>query len=108
MIIRTKTLSETSDAVEWTFSEADDCICERVVLKFDAAPTTSENITITVDSADGVSYDHVVSTHDPSSESETTVVVTLGTHLADGDQITVEYTNTDGNEITGIAYLSIS
>lgn len=103
-MIHTHVLEATSVAVAWTFQSAEDCVLERIALKFDAAPTTAENITVKVNCADGVEYAHTLATHDPSTAGETEVVITPSAPLKYGDTVTVAYPNTDTNEIVGIAY----
>lgn len=68
-----------------------------VGLKFSAAPTSSENLTITLDASDGAAYDVVLHTVDPSAESATALSWTPDEDvwLAPGDALTVAYTNTD-------------
>ena len=74
---------------------------EKVTIKFSSAPTTSENITFTLNSAAGAAYDTVLLTYDPSADSATSVVwngvgsSTQGTDLYEGDSLDVAYTNTD-------------
>ena len=68
-----------------------------VSVKFSAAPTTSENLTITKNAVEGAAYDVVLLSTDPSSGAATSII-----HLPDemlrlepGDSIDVAYTNTD-------------
>ena len=72
-----------------------------VILKFNTAPSTSENITITRDDGDDASYDVNYLTTDPSVGSKTSVVwyPSNTLELEDGDQLVVSYTNTDGRTI---------
>jgi hypothetical protein len=68
-----------------------------VSLKLSAAASTSENVTITLDSGNGAAYDVVLVAFDPSVIGGTSFVwipdyvLTLGA----GDKIVVTYTNTD-------------
>lgn len=65
-----------------------------------AAPTTSENFTLTLRSADGAEHDVVIYKIDLSSASTTDIVNTdLGLLLLTGDELEVTYTNTDGRTI---------
>jgi hypothetical protein len=102
---RVKELAATTSAVAWTFSEADDCDVKRIALKFSAAPVTSEDITVTLDSVKGAAYDTVLGTLDPLSSTSVTFEDICG--LANGDKILVSYTNTDARSITGTATLEL-
>jgi hypothetical protein len=65
-----------------------------------AAPTTSENLTITLDSAAGSAYDVVVYKIDLSAASTTDVLYTdAKLPLMVGDAIRTTYTNTDARTI---------
>jgi hypothetical protein len=68
-----------------------------VSVKFSAAPTTSENLTITKNANTGAAYDAVLLTTDPSSGSVTSLVYQPDQPLwlEPGDSIDVAYTNTD-------------
>ena len=74
-----------------------------VLIHFSAAPTTSENITITLNSALGAAYDTVLLDYDPSADSATDIKWTgLGSDahgqlVAEADSCDIAYTNTDGN-----------
>lgn len=77
-----------------------------VTCKFNAAPTTSENFTATLNAVGGAAYDTVLLSTDPSVTSATSIVYSPDEPilLMKGDQIDVAYTNTDtktyGVEIT--------
>ena len=43
-------------------------------VKFNAAPSTSENLTITIDDGNGAVYDTIIYTVDPSSGSQTDIL----------------------------------
>ena len=66
---------------------------------FGAAPTTSENFTITIDDALGSAYDVLLYTLDPSAAATTDIVWQPDQELmlATGDKVTVAFTNTDAN-----------
>lgn len=66
-----------------------------------AAPTTNENIVVTLDSAQGADFDVPLLTYDPAAGSATSVVYRPdgGITLGKSDQIKVTYTNTDDLEI---------
>jgi len=75
--------------------------------KFSAAPTTSENLTLVLDSAIGAAYDVTLYKVDPSYTSATTIVwqPAAPLYLTAGDVVTLAYTNTDtrtwGATLTG-------
>lgn len=66
---------------------------------FDAAPTSSENFTITIDDAQGPQYDVLLYTLDPSAASTTDIFWQPEAELmlVSGDQVDVAFDNTDGN-----------
>ena len=78
-----------------------------VTVKFSAAPTTSEYLTITLDSALGAAYDVVLYKVDPAATSAASVVwmPSAPLYLRPADIVTLAYTNTDartwGATITG-------
>lgn len=100
-------LEATTSAVSWTIAEGDEFDITVVALKFDAAPTTSENVILTLDSSLGSAYDTVLRVVDPSVTSSTDIVIEDLPLFASGDKLLVEYTNTDGNSITGHAVTEI-
>jgi len=64
---------------------------------FSAAPTTSENLTITLDANAGAAYDVLLYTLDPSVGATYSIVYLPDQEiiLEGGDAIDVTYTNTD-------------
>jgi len=98
---RQEVQTATTSAVAWTMFAADDFDVEKITLTFDATPTTAENITVTLDSGQGTAYDAVIAAVDPAGYTD--VVITNIGGLKNGDKLLVEYTNTDGNSITGVA-----
>lgn len=68
-----------------------------VTCHLSAAPTTSENFTVTLNSAAGAAYDTVLYSTDPSLSSATDLVFLPDSELKvkTGDEINVAYTNTD-------------
>lgn len=70
-----------------------------VTLNLDAAPTTSENFTITLDAVAGSAYDTLLYSLDLSAGSTTDVLwfPDQPLWLQTGDAIDVVFTNTDGN-----------
>ena len=101
-------LAATSSAVSWTITPAEDCVIERIALLFDSAPTTAENITITLDSAGGTAYDVVLRSVDPSIDGATSVVFEDIRGISKNDSLIVAYTNTDGNSITGSCVIDMT
>lgn len=101
--IRTVNQAGVATAIDWDIACTENGILDRIAFKFDSAPTTNEDITITLDSADGVAYDHVLAAADP--EGETSYVFELGNVVKFGDVVTVTYTNTDANTVSAIAYI---
>ena len=73
-----------------------------VTLRFSAAPTTSENLTISLDSVNGPAYDTVFYTVDPSAASVSHIVWYPDGFewiVGPGDVVAVSYANTDNNTI---------
>lgn len=68
-----------------------------VTCHLDAAPTTSEAFSVTLDALDGAGYDTTLFSVDPSLVSATDIVYTPDEALIfeAGDQVAVAYTNTD-------------
>lgn len=65
-----------------------------ILIKVDTAPTTSESLTVTLDSVDGSAYDVLLYSKDLSGL--TGVANTdINLPLFDGDALKVAYTNTD-------------
>lgn len=102
---RRELLAPTTGAVSWSIAGHDEFDLERIVMNFDAAPTTVEYITISLDSVDGSDYDAQLYVLSPVGAC-TLKVEDMGKFL-DGDVITVTYTNTDGNTVSGSALYSI-
>lgn len=71
----------------------------QVTVHFDAAPTTSENLTITLNANDGAAYDTVLYSTDPSTGSVTDIVYLpeQPIYCEAGDAIDVAFANTDTN-----------
>ena len=67
----------------------------------DAAPTTSEEIIVSLDSSAGTTYDHVLFTANPSTGSDTDTVwgPDYECIVGEGDQINVAFANTDNNKV---------
>jgi hypothetical protein len=86
-----------SAAINTTTAIAAEFKLLKVVCHFDAAPTTSEDFVITLDSAAGAAYDTVLRSVDPSVGSATDIVYEIGENFKSGDEIVTTFTNTDGN-----------
>jgi len=91
----------TSVALAWTFFVADDFDVKSLRIEFDAAPTTSENIVVSLDSGQGAGYDVPLRTFDPIGITSYVVENLKG--FNNGDKVLVSYANTDLNAITGTA-----
>ena len=93
-------------AIAHTVSIGDACKISKVCIHFGVAPTTSENLTITLDSASGAAYDTVLLTVDPSATSATSIVWTpIDLVLVQGDALVIEYTNTDTRTYGSCVYV---
>jgi hypothetical protein len=69
-----------------------------LTLHLDAAPTTSENLTVTLDSRLGADYDTLLYSIDLSASSVTDLVLDesdFNALLGIGDALAIAYTNTD-------------
>lgn len=75
----------------------------RIEAHWSAAPTTSENFTVTLDAANGATYDAVLTSVNPSTTSATSVVNTYGEgfEFEAKDEIDIAYANTDTRTIAG-------
>ena len=74
---------------------------EAVLIHWSAAPTTSEDIVVTLNSALGSDYDTVIYRLDPSTDSTVDVLLTeIELPLFRGDAIDVDYANSDGRTVT--------
>ena len=71
------------------------------LVTFSAAPTTTENLTVTFKSRHGTAFDTVIHTIDPSTDSLTDIYYApeAAVPLNKGDKILLEYTNTDTGTI---------
>jgi len=70
-----------------------------VTVHFNAAPTTTEDLTVTLNANDGAAYDTVLYSVDPSASSATDIVfIPDGDIIFEtGDELDVAYANTDTN-----------
>ena len=92
---RTHTQASTAVALAWTFFVADDYDVPIVTVTLGTAPTTAENMTLTV--VGGA----VLATVDPIGKTTVTFKNIVG--LRYGDKLIIEYANTDTVAITGTA-----
>ena len=53
---RTHTQASTSVAVDWDIFEGDDFDIDTITIAFDSAPTTVEDLTVTLDAAAGSGF----------------------------------------------------
>lgn len=69
----------------------------KILVHFSAAPTTSENLVIKLDSIAGVAYDTTLFSTNPSLSAATDIayLVEDGLKFKTGDEIVVTFTNTD-------------
>ncbi len=95
----------TSVALAWSIAVGDNFDVKRINLTFDTAPTTSEDLTVTLDSGQGAAYDTVLYTVDPSVASVTNLTIEELPGFMNGDALLIEYTNTDTRAILGTAVL---
>jgi len=71
---------------------------DHLSIKFDAAPTTSENFTVTKDSKLGAAYDTLLYSLNLSTSSVTDLVLTrddIAAVFGAGDTLLIEFPNTD-------------
>lgn len=72
---------------------------EQISAHWSAGPLTSEDLTVTRDSVDGVRYDTVFRREDPSVGPIVDWVCTEDFRFSKGDILKVDYPNTDNNEV---------
>ena len=75
----------------------------RVEAHWSAAPSDSEDFTVTLDAGDGATYDVPLFTRDPSVGSATDLVIPfgIGYEFEKDDEIDIAYTNTGTDTISG-------
>ena len=68
-----------------------------ITVRFNIAPVTSQNLTVTLNALDGAAYDTVLRSLDPSASALTSFFVDYGDGLIceSGDQMDLAFTNTD-------------
>ena len=84
-------------AIAASFAAARPAQLISVTVKYSAAPTTSESLTVTKNANEGAAYDVVLLSTDPASSAATSIVYQPDQPLwlEPGDSIDVAYTNTD-------------
>ncbi|HQO99297.1 MAG TPA: hypothetical protein PL042_01625 [Caldisericia bacterium] len=94
----TVTNATGTGAISTTTSIAAAFRLNHVTIHFDSAPTTSEDLEITIDANDGSAYDTVIFNVDASASGESDIcfVPDQPMMFESGDEIKVTYTNTDG------------
>ena len=75
----------------------------RIEAHWSAAPSDSENFTVTLDAGNGSAYDTLIDSVNPSSGSQTDLIFTYGEgyEYEAGDEIDIAYTNTGTDTISG-------
>ena len=78
-----------------------------IAVKLDAAATTSEALTVTINSATGAAYDTIIVSDDLSIGSKTSFLYRWdsGFDICKGDVLDLAYTNTDTNTVLWVAYI---
>lgn len=71
---------------------------DSITVHFSAAPTTSQDLTVTLNASDGGAYDTILFSEDPSATSATDIFFAPESPLLceSGDAIDVAFTGTDG------------
>ena len=91
--------------IAWTLREYDDFSIRRATLTFDAPPATIENIKIWHKSSENSDYDCVIRNLDPNGLKYISFEEICG--FESGDFAYIEYPNTLGIGVRGIAILEI-
>lgn len=105
-IIRQQIQAATAVAVAWTISEGDSIDITRLHLVFASAPTTAGNITLTVVSAAGATYNTVIQVINPVGKTDISISDICG--LSNGDSLLVSYANADTISIVGVANVELT
>ena len=98
-------MAATTNPVSWTIRFHDDADVRRVYLKFASAPSTSENVDISIDSQHGAAYDILLRSLDAQNCADINYEDVNG--IKNGDALLVEYPNTDGISVTGVVTYDI-
>lgn len=92
----------TTSALDWEITlPADDFSVARIAIGIASAPTSAGSVNVTYEPDAGAGYNVLLSTHDAQGETEINISEIAG--LKAGDVIHLEYTNPDGESITGVA-----
>lgn len=98
-------LEYTTGAVLWQLKEFDDFSVKRITLTFDDFLATIENIKIWHKSGDNTVFDCVIRNVDPNGMKYISFECIDG--FENGDHVLVDYANSDGVGIRGMAILEI-
>jgi len=93
-----KTVATGSGAIATSYAPSAAFWLDAITVHLSAAPTTAENLTVTIDAVDGADYDTVVFSTDPSTgEGATDIcfIPLVPIPCVAGDGIMVQYANTD-------------
>ena len=93
-----KTAATGSGAIATSYAPSAAFWLDAITVHLSAAPTTAENLTVTLDAVDGADYDTVVFSTDPSTgEGATDIcfIPLVPIPCVTGDGIMVQYANTD-------------
>jgi len=104
------TTSSTSTALSLTLSMGDAIQFIGFTVTFDSAPTTSENLVLTLDAAAGAAYDTVLYSDDPSTDSteDYWFYPDSPQRFKEGDALVLTYTNTDTRAIGAQIYYDLN
>ena len=101
----------SAEAVDMTVKCPDRARIKKILIAFSAAPTTSEDLTVTLDSAKGSDYDATIYTVDPVSEGVSSAMQIVFDDdegdFAYGDAIAIAYDNTDDADIGVSVYYEV-
>jgi hypothetical protein len=101
-----------AEAVAFSMTFPDKSTLKKIVIGFSATPTTSEDLTVDLDSAGGSDYDTNIITIDPSAEGVTeSMIMTFDDGEMDfiyNDGIDIAYTNTDVADISVSVYYEVA
>ena len=102
----TQVNAPTTSSIAWGIFVKDDFIIPRIVISFDSAPVSAGDITISVDSIKGSTYDYQIYESDPRGKMSVIVAGLVG--FSNGDVVIVEYANPDGVSVTGVATIEVT
>lgn len=104
-----KTVATGAGAIAASHAISSQSVIDHVSVHFDTAPTTSQNLTVTINATDGAAYDTVIFTVNPSLSSATDILYQPDgpVHLFTGDSVDVAFTNTDARTY-GVRIVSVA